>query len=175
MRGSQEKYIHPLGGERLPTEGLERKAAIAADVGVKLIEPCGCGSVAFAREQHGLLYPRMAKEKSRQLETGIARGANHGGLDGSRHQARIASSRDWSPLAFLLFPEMIRMVSSPATVPTTSPQPSPSMATATGCALPGMVLTTSRFCARRISRTNSRTTRETAGSGSAGASSPGST
>jgi len=47
-------------------------------------------------------------------------------------------------------------VSSPASVPTTSGQCEASSAAATGCAPPTVVLTTSRFCAWRISTTNWR-------------------
>ena len=57
----------------------------------------------------------------------------------------------------------IKIVSSPAMLPMASGQSSPSSAAATGCALPTVVLITSRFCAARTSSTNSRTSRETGG------------
>src|SRR6185312_10097357 len=170
MRRRQKKNVDSFGLQRLPGEFLEREAAVPGDVRIKLVELGRSAGFTVAREQHRLLHLRVAIKQARQLEAGIAGSPDYSRLNVRGHQARSPSNRVCNCRAFLLFPEMMRMVSSPATVPTTSSQPSASMATATGCALPGIVLMTSRFCARRTSRTNSRTTRETAGMGSTGAS-----
>ena len=60
-------------------------------------------------------------------------------------------------------------------VPMASSQSCPSSAAATGCALPTVVLITSRFCAAFTSSTNSRTSRETGGNAGSDTASPGST
>ena len=62
----------------------------------------------------------------------------------------------------------MRMESSPAMVPTDSGQASASSAAATGCALPTLVFTTTRFWASRTLVTNSRTSREAEGKAGSG-------
>src|SRR5262249_54173384 len=161
-----------LLGERVPAERLHGISAVSANVRIKIVE-VGRVAVAFAGEQHRLLDARMAQQEPDQLKSGIAAGPDHGAVAGGVRPARDTSRRVCRLRAFLLSGAMMRMVSSPATVPTTSSHPSASTATATGCALPEIVLMTSRFCARRTSRTNSRTTRETVGKGSTVGSSAG--
>src|SRR5579864_46636 len=170
MRSGQKKNIYALCLESFPAKGFKRIAAIAADVWIQLIELCRCAGFAVAGEEHGLFSVGMAGEKTRQFKTGIAGCTNNRGLDCLRHQARMSSRRVCSFFALLLSGVMISTVSSPATVPTTSSQPSESTPSATGWAAPETVLITSKFCARRTSTTNSRTTRETAGVGSGPAS-----
>src|SRR6266481_1223545 len=72
-------------------------------------------------------------------------------LENSYDRSRI---RRASACAFFLSVAMTSTVSSPARVPTTSGQREASSAAATGCALPTVVFTTSRFWAWRISTTN---------------------
>src|ERR1041385_1215851 len=170
MGRGQKKNVHAFRLESVPAKWFQRVSAIAADVGIKLIEPGCCAGFPIPGKEHRLFGVRMPGEKTRQFKTGIAGCANNRGLDCLRHQARMSSSRVWSFFALLLSGVMIRTVSSPATVPTTSSQPSESTPTATGWAAPATVLITSRFCARRTSTTNSRTTRKTAGVGSGPAS-----
>src|SRR5947199_5271960 len=170
MRRSQKKNVYALGLESFPAKRFKRISAVAADMWIQLIQLCYCSGFAIADEQHGLLSVRMAGKQARQFKTGIAGCANNRGLDCLRHQARMSSRRVCSFLALLLSGVMISTVSSPATVPTTSSQPSESTPSATGWAAPETVLITSRFWARRTSTTNSRTTRETAGVGSGPAS-----
>src|SRR4051794_22197172 len=166
MRRSQKKNVHAFGLERLPPKRLQRISAVAADVGIEFVQLRRCSGFAVASEEHRLFGVRMAGKKARQLKTGIAGCTNNRGLDCLRHQARMSSRRVCNFLALLLSGVMISRVSSPATVPTTSSQPSESTPTATGWAEPGTVLITSKFWARRTSMTNSRTMRETAGVGS---------
>src|ERR1051326_8984411 len=170
MWGGQKQNVYAFRLESLPAKRFQRISAVAADVGINLIELGCCAGFTVAGEEHGLFSVRMAGEKPRQFKTGIAGCANNRGLDCLRHQARMSSRRVCNFFALLLSGVMIRTVSSPATVPTTSSQPSESTPTATGWAAPATVLITSRFWARRTSTTNSRTTRETAGAGSAVAS-----
>src|SRR6266852_545909 len=170
MRCGKEQNIYAPFTEAVPRKWLQRKSSVAADVRIKLIQLHRACALTFTLIKDRLAHPRMAGKQTRQLKAGVAGCPDYSRLNVQRHQARMASKRVCNSRAFLLFPEIMRIVSSPATVPTTSLHPSASIATATGCALPGMVLITSRFCARRTSRTNSRTTRETAGSGSVDAS-----
>src|SRR5437763_2145126 len=170
MRCGQKNHVYTFFMQRFPAKCFQRISAVPADVWINFIKLSGFAALAFACKQDGFLHLRMTQKKPRQFESGIAGGPHNRWLNRSLHQTCMASSRVCSFLAFLLLAVMMSKVSSPATVPTTSSQASASMATATGCALPGMVLITSRFCALRTSRTNSRTRRETAGSGSAGAS-----
>src|SRR5947209_15341564 len=170
MGRGEEQYVHAFVLQCLPGKGFQGVTAIAAQVRIDLVQLGRTAAFAFAGKKSGLFHLRMAQKDSSQFESGVASGPNDGGLDCRRHQARISSSRDCSSLAFLLSEAMISRVSSPATVPTISSQFSPSMATATDWALPATVLMTNRFCARRTSRTNSRTTRDAEGAGSAGAS-----
>src|SRR5579872_417674 len=197
MRSGQKEDVYALCLQGIPTECLQRIAAIAIalsinamrttagwiavriavwiavwikDVRVNIIQPSRTRALAFARKQDRLLHLGMAHEQPSQFESGITGSANNSGLDRGWHQARIPSSFTCSNRALRLLLVMISSVSSPATVPTTSSHASASRATATGCALPGVVLITSRFCALRTSRTNSLTRRETAGIGSDGAS-----
>src|ERR1700676_2313767 len=72
-------------------------------------------------------------------------------LENSYDSSRI---RRASVCAFFLSVAMTSTVSSPAIVPTTSGQCEASSAASTGCALPTVVFTTSRFWAWRISTTN---------------------
>src|SRR5579859_5208907 len=170
VRCGQEEHVHALGLQSFPVERLQRISAIAADMWIKLIELASASGLSVAGKQHRLVGIRMPGEDPRQFKPGVTGCSNNRGLDFRGHQARISSRRVCSFFAVLLSGVMIRTVSSPATVPTTSSQPSPSIASATGWALPDVVLMTSRFCARRASRTNSRTIRETVGAGSVGAS-----
>src|SRR6476620_8868162 len=170
MRRSEEKHVYAFGLESLPAKQFTRISAIAADLGIKLVKLCRRAGFAVAGKEHWLIGTRVAGEKTRQFKTGVTGCSNNRGLDCLRHQARMSSRRVCSFFALLLSGVMIKTVSSPATVPTTSSQPSESTPTATGWAAPETVLITSRFWARRTSTTNSRTTRETAGVGSGPAS-----
>src|SRR5258707_13159959 len=166
----EKKTLYPLGRQASPPERHQRITAIAADVGIKFVQLCHSAGFAVTGKEHRLLDLRMAGEQARQFKTGVTGCSNNRGLDCLRHQARMSSRRVCSFRALLSSGVMMSTVSSPATVPTTSSQPSASTAKPTGGALPEMVLITSRCCARRTSRTNSRTRRETVGTGSEGAS-----
>src|SRR5439155_14257336 len=149
VRSGQKHHVYAFFMQRFPAKRLQRISAIAADVRINLIKLSRVAAFALASKQDGLLHLRMAQKQPRQFESGIAGGSDNRWLNCSLHQACMASSSTCSFLALLLLAVMMSSVSSPATVPTTSSQASASMATATGCALPGMVLMTSRFCARR--------------------------
>src|SRR4029453_12690870 len=106
----------------------------------------------------------MPQEQASQFESGIASGADDSGLDCGHHQASSSLIRETTREADFVSPAITKIVSSPPTVPTMSSQPSASRAAATGCALPALVFTTTRFCALRTSYTNSRMSRSTEGS-----------
>src|SRR5262249_25040039 len=170
MRRCEKQDIDALGLQRLPTKRLQRIAAIAADLRINLVEPGCSAAFAITGKQERFFSVRMACEQAHQFKTGIAGCAYNRGLDLLSHYARMSSRRICSLRAILLSGVMMSTVSSPATVPTTSSQPSASIASPTGWALPEVVLMTSKFWARRTSRTNSRTMRVTLGAGSVRAS-----
>src|SRR5689334_17149253 len=145
MRRGKEENIHSLIAQLGEVERLQWEAAITGDMRVNLVKAGWSGAFTRTRKENGLFHARMAIEKACELKARISCGAYHSGLDLRGHQARMPSRRFCSSLALRLFAAMIRMVSSPATVPTTSSQPSASTATATGWALPGTVFTTRRF------------------------------
>src|SRR5262249_52822288 len=149
---------------------LQRIASVAAHVGIELIEPRGGACLAVAGKQYGFLRALVAGEQTRQFKTGVTGCSNNRGLDCGRHQARMSSIRVCRFRWVLLSGLIMSRVPPPGTVHTTSPQLPAPTARAGGGALPEMVLMPRKFCARRTSRTNSRTTRETTGMGSATAS-----
>src|ERR671923_452798 len=111
----------------------------------------------------------MLLQNPHQLESGVAGGSDYGCFDGCLHQASISRICSASTCAERRSGDTMRMESSPAMVPTDCGQASASSAAATGCALPTLVFTTTRFCASRTLVTNSRTSREAEGNaGSAG-------
>src|SRR4029077_15347070 len=120
------------GARPYPRKCPQGTPAVAANVGVKFVQLGGGTGLAVAGEQHRLLDLRMASEEARQFKTGVTGCSNNRGLDCLRHQARMSSRRVCSFRAFLLSGVMMSTVSSPATVPTTSSQPSASTARATG-------------------------------------------
>src|SRR6476660_1496825 len=126
VRCGEKEHVHAFRAQRLPAERLQRIASIPAHVGIELVEPRGDACLAVARKQYWLLRVRMAGEQTRQFKTGVTGCSNNRGLDCCRHQARMSSMRVCSFRALLLSGVMMRMVSSPATVPTTSSQPSAS-------------------------------------------------
>ena len=110
----------------------------------------------------------MTQKQSGQFQAGITGRSYDRCLKFGRHQASISWVRAAKRVAAFLSGQTIKIVSSPATLPTASGHCSSSSAAATGWALPTVVLITSRFCARRTSTTNSRTSRETGGKGRTG-------
>src|SRR5579872_3360874 len=154
----QKQHIYFLLLHRRPGERLQ-----FPPVTVRRKQRHFSGDTCFPPEEHGTIHPRMTRQQSRQFHAGIASSSQNSRLHLSLRHPSSPFTRCTSLAALLLFSATIKIASSPAMVPTTSGQLSPSSAAATGWALPTAVLTTTRFCAWRTSSTNSRTSREAEG------------
>src|SRR6185437_14129171 len=157
MRSGEEKQFNASVAQRLPIEGIHPQLSISGNLRKEVGEFSRCAGLA--REQQRLGQSGVVREQARQLKAGITGGPSHRGLERLRHQASISRMRRASRSASCLCSQMIKMVSSPAMLPSISSQASASSAAATGCALPTLVFSTSWFCASRTLRTNSRTRR----------------
>ena len=131
MRRRQEQQVDARLLQFLDRERLERIAAVAAQGGKSFGQILTARS-GFAFHQQRLLEGGMTQQDPRQLKTGIAGRTQHRRFQLRRHQANIPSIRRANWCAVLLSCEITRIVSSPASVPTTSGQSSASIAAATG-------------------------------------------
>src|SRR5208337_3119202 len=156
VRRRKEDDIHSGTSHSLPREALEGEAAVARQLWIDIAEIAVFAALAIAPEQQGFLHSSVPGEQAHQLESGIAGGAKDRGLYASIHiYARYPRIRCASFPADFALDAIARIVSSPPMVPTDSSHSSASMAAETGCALPGLVFTTTRFCAVFTSYTNS--------------------
>src|SRR5579884_3948071 len=138
--------------------------AVARDMREHLVQRTR-GFRPFPHEQQRTLHLRVPEQDLQQLETGVPGWPDHRGLDLRAHASIISRIRFATLWHALRVGVTINIVSSPATVPTFSVHADPSIAAATGCALPVLVFSTRRFPASRTSTTNSQIKAATGGRG----------
>src|SRR5438105_8507960 len=141
MRRGQKEQVEFLSLHLRPRKRMQRRRLPVHDLRIRFIE-CR-GRMFTPPEQDGRAYVRMLAQQPRQLEARVSGRAHHSTFDLLRHYASSSLMRCPSRCADRLSSVTIRMVSSPAIVPSTSFHASPSSDAATGCALPTAVFTTS--------------------------------
>src|ERR1035438_1823775 len=132
MRSSQEKQLHTLPLQLRPRKRPQRIASITRQLRKYLRQIRRTIPPVFTAKQQRRLQPRMALEKARQLQAGIAARSEYRAFELRRHQPSISSIRTATFLAASLSGQTIRIASSPAIVPTTSSHSCSSSAAATG-------------------------------------------
>src|SRR6202050_2617543 len=163
VRRRKKDHLGAARGDGFQGKRFAGGFAPSAQLWIQLREAADFG-MAFAEIKDWLFDFWVPKEEAGQLESCVARCSDDGDPQGVVHRS-ISSTRFWIAPRAVRDGVMMRTVSSPARVPATSLQCSESTAAARGCAPPGGVLSTSIFCAGRISSKNSFRARARAGTG----------
>ncbi len=150
VRRGEKQHIHAAFLQQLPGERLHLEivdAVAAGELGMNLGERNAAMREILALHAPGkdrrlALEMRMVQQKPRQLRAGVSGDSHNRCLGGFRHDCNIVLSRAATSAAWRVSVQIIKTVSSPAMVPTTSGHSSRSRAAATGCAPPITVLST---------------------------------